>query len=688
MNEGILCVTLRSIILGLLGALTVCSVTYFNDWVLRQTHFVGNNMPVSLYGMLIIFVLFFNRFLKRRALTGSELAVILTITLGACCVPGSGLLRTFPGALVLPHHYNRTEPAWREHDVLKDVPPYMLADVSRDGDRVLDGYVQGLSEGSEHISPAAVPWHAWLRAFGFWVPLALCMFLALVGLSVVVHRQWSEHEHLPYPIATFTDALLPKAQAAGSDVWHDRLFWIGLIAVFAIHLNNYTARWFPHCLIPVTLRLDFRPLARLFPVFTRGGGWFMFHPPIYFAVIGVSYFIATELAAAFGFGPCLWALVAGIFASYGISLTASYQGGSYIGIQPRVFMLFGACVGIFLSLLYTGRHYYSAVLRRALFVPSTSGDADRAAAWGARVFLAMGGAFVLQLCLRGGIEWQLATLYTAILVVSYIVSARLMAEGGLFHIKVNVFPCAMLWGLLGAAALGPQMLLLLQMLTMVLFIDPRETLMPFLANANKLLELRRVPIGRTCAIAAVGIVIGLAVALPITLYIQYDVPAATQGDRWAFAFVPRMPFENAVAVKQQLGATGMLDESRQRSGWERFRAARPVTPCFWGFIAGLALVLMCASCRMRFPWWPIHPLLFVVWAKSHIGAFAFSFILGWLTKTSVLRYGGNHLYNRLRPLMLGLIAGEILGAVVPSIVGAVYYFITNKQPISYILYVG
>ena len=51
--------TIRSLLLGVLGAVSVCSVTYFNDWVLRQTHFVGNNMPLAIYGSLVLFVLFF-----------------------------------------------------------------------------------------------------------------------------------------------------------------------------------------------------------------------------------------------------------------------------------------------------------------------------------------------------------------------------------------------------------------------------------------------------------------------------------------------------------------------------------------------------------------------------------------------------------------------------------------------------
>jgi hypothetical protein len=421
-------------------------VTYVNDWVLRQTHFVGNNMPASIYGGLIVFVLFFNARLRRWRLTGGELAVVLGITLAACSIPGSGLLRTFNGALVMPHHYSRTEPAWRENRVLEGVPQRLFADVKDDADRVLDGYVQGLATGSRLTDARAIPWHAWRGPWLTWIPMALCILFAFVGLSLVLHRQWSENEHLPYPIATFTATLLPEDGNCACTVWRRRSFWIALGVVFAIHLNGYLARWFPDLLPGCELRLDFGPLANIFPILTRGNGGFLLRPAVFFAVIGLAFFISTDLAAAFGFGPILWVIASGTFATYGMSLMTAVEGGGYLGLQPRAFLLFGACVGIFLTLLYAGRNHYAAVLRGALWLRPRQRPTT-ADLWGARVFLGLSAAFVAQL-VSVGIDWQLAILYTAILVVTATVSARLMAEGGLFHIKIDVFPCVVIWGIL------------------------------------------------------------------------------------------------------------------------------------------------------------------------------------------------------------------------------------------------
>lgn len=677
--------TIRSVILGLLGAMTIWGVTYFNDWVLRQTHFVGNNMPVVIYGSLILFMLFLNRFLKSWALTGREIVVILALTLAACCVPGSGLMRSFPGTIILPHRYERLEPSWRQHDIMRYLPQRMLADISEDDDRILDGYVQGLSRDSKHIAISDIPWHAWRRPCLFWLPMALAMFFAVIGLSLVLHRQWSEHEHLPYPLATFTASLIETDANGRSVLWRKRLFWVGAGAVFAIHLNNVLVTWFPNILIPFQLRLDFSKAAPLFPSLVRGGGWFILRPRIFFAVIGLSFFTATDLVAAFGFGPIAWAWVAGVFAAYGIVVNNSLTGGAYLGLTIKDFTLFGACVGTFISLVYAGRHYYLSVLRQALGLKTTA-DIDAKAVWGFRAFVLFLLLFIAQLaCAR--IDWQLATLYAGILVVIYVVSGRLMAEGGLFHIKIAAFPCALIWGFFGSEALSFQTILVLQMVSIVLFIDPRETLLPFMVNANKLLASRKVPMGKAASFAGLAIVLGLLVAVPVTLYIQYDVPAATQTDSSTLRKA-KVPFETAVAVKQRLEARGTLVKASRVSGWGRFAAIRPVRPCLWGFTAGALLVGIAALCRMRFPHWPIHPLLFVVWTQPHITLFCFSFILGWIVKLIVLKYGNSQLYSRMKPLMIGIIAGEILGAMTPSLIGVIYYFITGNIPKPYVLYMG
>jgi hypothetical protein len=675
--------TIRAIIIGLLGVTALCGFNYINDNILNQNYLIGNNLPVSVYGALIIAVIVINPLLAwvRRGwvLSGRELALILSLVLACCCIPASGLLRTFTNSLILPHHFSRLEPGWSDKKVTQLAPAQMLADISTDEDTVLNGFVQGLGEANRHIGFGDVPWHAWTRTLAFWLPLVLTLWFALTALAVVLHRQWSDHELLPYPLAEFADALLPAEGQVTSPVLRNRLFWIGTLSVFAVHFNNFLVTFFPDSLIQITRQIDLTTMADLFPYLERGGGTRLLAPMVYATVIGVAYFVPKEVSLSLGSGPFLWALVVGAFATYGVSLTSGSgpASGGYLSLKPQTFALFGANLGVFGVVLFCGRHYYLAVARRTVGLGGHL-QVDRATVWGARLFVLFLSVFVAQLAWVG-LGWQIAVLYAGILLVFYVVMGRVFAETGLFYNQPFFFPCVAIWGLLGAQALGPRTLLIMFMLTTVLLIDPRESLMPFVVNSLKLLQIRRLPLGRSAWLFALVLVLGLAVALPLTLYFQYDRGYA-KWDGWAGLAVPHMAFDNTVSAIDVLEAQGGLEKATALRGWARFGAMVPDRLCMAALAGGLALALLCYLGRLRTAWWPLHPVLFLTWATEPPWRMSGSFLLGWLIKTTIVKYGGSRLYQRLKPLFFGLIAGEIFGAVVPSIVGTIYYLVTGLPP--------
>ena len=107
-----------------------------------------------------------------------------------------------------------------------------------------------------------------------------------------------------------------------------------------------------------------------------------------------------------------------------------------------------------------------------------------------------------------------------------------------------------------------------------------------------------------------------------------------------------------------------------------------------GFGGGLGIVLAFAAIRLRWPKWPLHPVLFLVWSSYAGRMFAASFLSGWGVKLLVTRYGGALWYQRLKPLMFGLIAGEMLGGLTPMAVGLVYWLATGLPPKSFYILPG
>src|SRR5205814_10482532 len=99
-------ITWRSVILGLAGAILICGLTPYNDYVLNNTFLVGNNLPLGVVMLLFLSALLVNgplsKWAPRHALTTGEIAVAFTMTLVSCALPSSGLMRALPASLVAP----------------------------------------------------------------------------------------------------------------------------------------------------------------------------------------------------------------------------------------------------------------------------------------------------------------------------------------------------------------------------------------------------------------------------------------------------------------------------------------------------------------------------------------------------------------------------------------------------------
>ena len=673
--------TIRAIIMGLLGVCVICGFGFFNDFVLRQTFMVGTYMPIPVYGGLLLFLLILNPVLRRISnrlcLSAGELGVVFGLMLFACFIPGRGLMHHATNAMMLPHHYLKTQTTWQETGVVDMVPAKMLADVSGDEDRALGGFVQGGGFGMRHISISDIPWSAWTRCLVFWGTMLLTMVLALTGLALVVNRQWCSHEQIPYPIVKVAQSFLPEEGRAVGGVFSNRLFWIGAGVVFLIHINNYAAAWWPNFMIRIPLRLDFNPLTSLLG--NLAWSWWMIdRPRILFTVIGFAYFLATEVSLSMGLAPHLFALFQGICLSYGLAIGAGFF--DFNNIERTMYG--GAYLGIGVVMLYTGRRYYWSVLRRSLFMKSRD-KPEASAVWGARLLMAASLLFVAQLS-GIGIDWQLGALYTFFFLLMSLVLSRVVAETGAFFIHCWFYPCALLMSILGAPAFDPGTVAVLVMVTVVLTVDSREIFMPFAVHALALFDRTGTRLGRAATWGVAAVVLGLLVAVPVTLYLQYDHGAMSVGDGWTLSIV-RSPFDSAAKLHrfQEAQAVDGLTEAIAPRGWQRFAHMRPHTGGMIAFCITFLLVLLFTFCRMRFARFPLHPVMFVVLGSYQSRYLGFSFLIGWLIKRSVVKYGSAGVYARLKPLMIGLIAGEMAAGAFTMIVGALYYFITDLPPVHY-----
>ena len=676
--------TWRAVIIGLLGSVALCSFTYFNQSVMRQSAVVGNYIPLSVYGTLIVIVALVNPILaKIRAswrFSGRELAVIMTIVLGTCGIAESGFMKTFTNVLMLPRHYRRTMPAWdfKDTGTFKLLPEHFLASAGPN-DEAMNGFIQG-KVGSEPLALKDLPWHEWAAPLLTWLPLLVLMFIAFSGLALVVHRQWSEHEKLPYPIATFAASLMGDDDTGHGSVLRQRSFWVATGIVLGIHLINFANSWWPDYVIRVNTAFNMHPLASIMPIFAKGRlAWTILYCRLYFAVVGVAYLVSTDVSFSFAFIPVLGTLAQGILASYGISFMAGGEHRASIYTSLNI----GSFIAFLFMIIYFGRRFYWSVLRRALGLRSAEEVRPREL-WGARAFILGTSACTLAMTVYG-LDWPFALLYMFMIIVFYVCVSRVVVQTGLFIMKPAWVPHILLLGLFGGYALGPKAALIAMFFSSVFFAEARETVMPYMVNSMSLLEKEGAgdTMGRitalTCGIATVALLIGLT----ITLYLQYNHGTDMAAGGWFTHTVPTYPFEISTDIAQRLKNQGLLAASKALTPMQRLMSMQPETTFVVSFIIGVLLVVGCYVGRLRLKWWPINPAIFLLWSWSHCAKLTFSFFIGWAVKTAVARYGGWRMVTTVRVVMIGLIAGDMLGAFIPALISAVYYLATGKPPASY-----
>jgi hypothetical protein len=73
-------------------------------------------------------------------------------------------------------------------------------------------------------------------------------------------------------------------------------------------------------------------------------------------------------------------------------------------------------------------------------------------------------------------------------------------------------------------------------------------------------------------------------------------------------------------------------------------------------------VLAFSVLRYRYAGFMLHPVLFLFWGTYPATRVWFSFLVGWGIKTLIVRYAGGRIYQDLKPLFIGLIAGELMAA--------------------------
>jgi len=665
----------RSVLLGLIGVTIICALTPYNDYALNNTFLIGNNLPLGVVMLTFLFVVLVNGPLNRwwpgKAFTAGEITVALSMTLVACCLPSSGLMRYFPGSLIMPIYLARQhgEFAWVFYQL--DLPRWLFP--SFEGSDIYQWMSDPIVTGFENrwTLDSPPPYLAWLTPAWTWGIFLGALYGSLLCMIAIVRRQWHENERLPFPLAQIHLALIdqPKPGRWLNNVLRARSFWLAFGGIFLLHvwngLGNYHPGIFPQ--IPV-----YYELQDLFADPPWGYVDFKLkNAAVFFTVVGVTYFLTSSVAFSLWF----FFIIQQIFRMW----LGSATGDSVIYGQGD--QHFGGIVAYAFAVLYIGRKHWGMVVKQA-FRGVREGEPEgrllsyRFAFWGLCTCV---GIMTAWMTFAGA---DILTGFTTVmlLMLLFLIITRIIAETGIVHGQLQA-PLYRPWQLLDQAGIDQPITVQSYYLVTVIngqHYDFREPMPVYASHAAKVADttifhdqVDDTPHDRRngrkfIALLALALAVGYVVSLASTLWTEYNFA-------WTQDISQKMPIN-------EWGASGMprwmvLESTMQ---YQRGIYQSPHNPLLhFGF--GFVVTSLLSYLRLRFTGWPLHPVGYLMLGTFPGVHLWFSFFIGWLAKTLIVRFGGARFYTNAKPFFFGLIVGESMAAGFWLIMG----FILNALDLSY-----
>ena len=627
-------VTRRAVILGLLLTVVICLFATDTTYRLRASRVSLGHLPMSQWlPFLLLYLtnLFCRRLRPGLALRPGELGLILCMSFIGGAFPTKNVAGRLIAVLATPYYKASPENRWGDF-VLDHIKPWAVpSNVSG----AITNLWEGLPKGQ------GIPWDAWGLPLFWWFTFLFALFFACLCFTVILRRQWVEHERIVFPLARLP--LLMIEDDRPGDPWpgffRSRLFWIGFSIAFFILVWNILPR-FSH-------RVPAIPLGPTYSTSVSFGREF---PPLQvkfnYVVAAFGYLTNLEVLLSIWLFHLLSLLEIGFTNRLGIVVNSEYQGG--VLLQQA-----GGFVTLVFFGLYMARKHIGVVLRTAWHPGEDRGDEEELLSYRTAV---LGALIALVYCVAWmhalGISLLGVAVQLGLLLIYFLGLAKIVAETGLVYIETpqRTQPLA-------AATLG-RALQTSDHVGMAIAANAveshREYILPSLVHIARIQHTyrwsRRGIVSALCAAFVVGFIVSVA----YTLNLCYGATGAAN-IRHVYVF----------------GGYGL-------TMFDRVVKWATAVPSFTGvelsFIVGGALgTLLLGMLRLRFAWWPLHPVGFTVGYVYPVRVTAFTVFLVWAFKSIVMRVGGIVLYRQLQPFFLGLLIGYTLGVGVSTFVDAAWF---------------
>lgn len=723
--------SLRALIAGFILVIGVALVTPANDWLLRNTYFYSQHLPVGVSLLVVLLGVVINPLLGRWRFRSGELMVIVGMLLVLGGVASSGLNRVFPAIISGPAKIIPTSTelaAYVDENGTVRLPQGPYIGFTEDGKvpdtndpeyrYVIEGHHQGLGVGTPSVVHRATV--TWSDATGTHTALALegqsgegildldsPLGRALRGQKIdsvsgagptTITGPEGEITLLAIEPPPIPWSVWGKALLAWTPLLLSAMICFLCMAALVRHQWIHNERLtYPIANVLVGFLRDPEPGRKLAPIFRTSVFWVAFGVVAFvlvgkalqqYGILPFSVPTVIDLNASFGTPPfnqgfAAWAYLRWIFYFSIIGLTFFLPAD----ISFSVWFCF-----IFGNLIYAVMNSNGVPVDNSM--PSK---------------VSMGGWFVqCLLILWVGRVYYLRLLKAAILpsddpsiavlrpfTWAFLASAlglvlAMTALGAEFGSAVVAALCYLGTGLVMARLIAEAGIPFMQT--------------PMSWNVSNLIY------------SLVGFNAPMAALVPLTMLAQtlvadpreHLLPFATNAEylgeragvprlRWTTVSLVVLAIGTVVAGASMLWCAYDHDGHQNLDGWWRggplmgslgpiathASGTDPIDPqtTFTCYGVGAVTTAGLGIARLAWSWWPVHPIGMLVFACYPIYQIWFSIFLGWMAKVLVMRYGGMQLYQKLKPAAMGLIAAEAVIAGIFLVIGIITKSMGSDLPV-------
>ena len=612
---------------GLALSALIGVATPYNEMIVNGSRLGLSSLTPAAFFLFFVWLLLANPLLRVArpswVLRRAELLLIFAMMMVATAIPTRGVTGVMLSMISGPYYYVSSENQWADL-VLPHVKPWMVV-------RGTDGlrhFYEGVPRGE------TADWTVWFQPLFAWFILIAALWVAVLCLMVILRRQWVERERLTFPVMQ-----VPLAMVEGIEgrflppFFRSWTVWVGFGLPFLLGSLDAIHFYFP----------TFPALVEQTPRLVTMRGMVDLRVRLNPLMFGFAYLVNTRLSLSLWFFYLVHTFLEGAFNILGVynnetlgTWTLSGQVGPIFAHQSM-----GAMVVLVGFSLWAGRQHLGEVLHRALRGESGQGASREMITYRQAVAgLVLGWLVIGGWLWRSGIPAWIVPVVVLVAFVIFLSLTRAIVDGGLATIVPAMIPLGFTLSAFGTDALGIAGVVALAF-TLVWIGDLLTFMMAPTAHSVRIASDLRSGQGRFFWGLLLAMVCSLAVSVAVTIALGHAYGAAN---------LHRQYFQGFAQFPANIAAQKMRNPSLPNmGGW------------MWTGVGAAVMVLLTLA-TYRFSWWPLHPLGYMVSPVWIMNSLWFPFLVAWVLKSLMLRFGSMDLYNRSRLLIYGIILGQIVVA--------------------------